>query len=69
LVIPLIINAAGHVKMEIPQAVAQAARAFPDVTFTITPQVGTGDELFAALKANASVRCAAWRCPIRRPQG
>lgn len=50
LVIPLIINAAGHVKMEIPQAVAEAARAFPDVTFTITPQVGTGDELFAALQ-------------------
>lgn len=48
-VVPLIINAAGHVKMEIPEAIDAVQRTHPEVTFTLLPHIGTGDELFAAL--------------------
>jgi sirohydrochlorin cobaltochelatase len=48
-VVPLIINAAGHVKMEIPAAIDAARARHPDVTFTLVPQIGTGDELMRAL--------------------
>ncbi len=48
-VVPLIINAAGHVKMEIPAAIDAARARHPDVTFTLVPHIGTGDELMRAL--------------------
>jgi sirohydrochlorin cobaltochelatase len=33
LVVPLILNAAGHVKMEVPEHLAQARKRHPDVEF------------------------------------
>jgi sirohydrochlorin cobaltochelatase len=47
--VPLIINAAGHVKMEIPEAVAAAQADYPDVTFQLVPQIGTDEPLTTAL--------------------
>ncbi len=47
--IPLIINAAGHVKMEIPEAVAAVQADYPDVTFHLVPQIGTDEPLTTAL--------------------
>ncbi len=49
LVVPLIINAAGHVKMQIPQAVAEARQRHPEVRFHVHPHIGASEAVFAAL--------------------
>lgn len=49
-VVPLIINAAGHVKMEIPEAVEQARLRHPGVEFTCTAHLGMGGEIHAILQ-------------------
>lgn len=49
-VVPLILNAAGHVKMDIPQAVAAARARHPNVEFTITVPLGMGREIHALLQ-------------------
>jgi len=50
IVVPLILNAAGHVKMEIPQHLAAARQAWPDVEFIYTPHLGASDPILAILK-------------------
>lgn len=49
-VVPLILNAAGHVKMEIPQHIEMARAAFPDVQFVCTPPLGANDLILAILQ-------------------
>nr|MBL8411573.1 sirohydrochlorin chelatase [Dechloromonas sp.] len=49
--IPLILNAAGHVKMELPAAVEAARARHPAVNFVITRHLGMGREIFAVLQA------------------
>jgi sirohydrochlorin cobaltochelatase len=49
-VVPLIINAAGHVKMEIPEAVEAARERHPQVEFTCSAHLGMGAEIHAILK-------------------
>lgn len=49
-VLPLILNAAGHVKMELPEAVEAARARHPGVEFAIAPHLGMGREIFAVLK-------------------
>lgn len=49
-VVPLIINAAGHVKMEIPEAVEQARLRHPEVEFICTAHLGMGEEIRDILK-------------------
>lgn len=46
-VLPLILNAAGHVKMDIPAAVGAARARHPAVTFTCAPHLGLGRDVFA----------------------
>jgi sirohydrochlorin cobaltochelatase len=49
-VVPLILNAAGHVKMELPAALAAARARHPGVAFVMTRYVGMGYEICAILK-------------------
>ncbi len=51
IVIPFILNAAGHVKMEIPAAIDAARARRPDVAFHCTRHLGMGREVFAVLMA------------------
>src|SRR5438552_883884 len=39
-VVPLFLFAAGHVKSDVPLALARARSAFPDVTFAAAPALG-----------------------------
>lgn len=49
-VLPFILNAAGHVKMDIPQAVAAARLRHPDTEFVCAPHLGLGREIFAIVE-------------------
>ena len=48
--IPFILNAAGHVKMELPHALAEARERHPGVEFIVTRHLGMGREIFAVLQ-------------------
>src|SRR5512135_1201769 len=48
--VPLILNAAGHVKMELPEAVEAARERHPGVEFICTPHLGMGREVFDILR-------------------
>lgn len=49
-VVPLILNAAGHVKMDIPQAIDAAREAHPDVAFLYTPHLSACEPLLKMLR-------------------
>ena len=49
-VVPFILNAAGHVKMELPAAVSRARARHPEVDFVCTRHLGMGREMLAVLK-------------------
>lgn len=49
-VLPLILNAAGHVKMELPAAIEQARLRNPGVDFTCTRHLGMGREILTVLQ-------------------
>jgi len=51
LLIPFILNAAGHVKMELPAALNRARLPHPQVEFAVTPHLGMGRPIFAVLQA------------------
>ena len=48
--IPFILNAAGHVKMELPAAVASARGRHPGVGVVVTRHLGLGREIFDVLQ-------------------
>ncbi|UMR30109.1 sirohydrochlorin chelatase [Massilia sp. MB5] len=50
LVVPLILNAAGHVKMEIPEAIEQARTACPQTEILLAPHLTACDPILAILK-------------------
>jgi sirohydrochlorin cobaltochelatase len=50
MVIPLILNAAGHVKMDIPQAIDGARLKFPLVEFAYAPHLTACDPILAIIK-------------------
>lgn len=50
LVVPLILNAAGHVKMEIPEAIEQARAACPQTEILLAPHLTACDPILAILK-------------------
>lgn len=50
LVLPLILNAAGHVKMEIPEAIEHAREHHPGTEFLYGPHLGACDPILAILK-------------------
>lgn len=50
LVVPLILNAAGHVKMEIPEAVEMARAACPQAEILLAPHLTACDPILAILR-------------------
>ena len=50
IVIPLILNAAGHVKMEIPAHLAKARQRHPQVEFKLARHLGANETLLKLLK-------------------
>lgn len=50
LVVPLILNAAGHVKMEIPAHIARARQRFAGVRFDYAPHLGVCEPILAILQ-------------------
>ena len=50
IVVPLILNAAGHVKMDIPQAIDGARLKFPQVQFLYAPHLSACDLLLSVVK-------------------
>ena len=48
--IPFILNAAGHVKMELPAALESARERHPNVEFVVTRHLGMGREIFDVLQ-------------------
>ncbi len=52
IVVPLILNAAGHVKMEIPGHIAQARLRNPNAEFVYVPNLGADDRILKILRRN-----------------
>lgn len=50
LVLPLILNAAGHAKMDIPQSIDSARLDFPGCVFAYAPQLTACDPILSILK-------------------
>ncbi len=50
LVVPLILNAAGHVKMEVPEAIEQARLAYPHTEILLAPHLTACDPVLAVLR-------------------
>ena len=50
IVLPLVLNAAGHVKMEIPEHLEAARARHPETEFIYAPHLGAGDPILAILK-------------------
>lgn len=50
IVVPLILNAAAHVKMEVPAHLAEARKRHPKVEFIYTPHLGAGEPVLKILK-------------------
>ena len=50
IVVPLILNAAGHVKMEIPEHIEAARARYPHIQFVYAPHLGACDPILAILK-------------------
>ena len=50
IVVPLILNAAAHVKMEVPAHLAEARKRHPQIEFIYTPHLGAGEGILKILK-------------------
>lgn len=48
--LPLILNAAGHVRIELPEAVEAARQRHPDVEFIVAPHLGMCHDVFTVLQ-------------------
>lgn len=69
LVVPLILNAAGHVKMDIPQAIDAARLAHPDVRFAYAPHLSACDPVLTVLKRRLRQAMMALDMPDPRSTG
>ncbi|MBT9520380.1 MAG: sirohydrochlorin chelatase [Dechloromonas sp.] len=63
LAIPFILNAAGHVKMELPHALAEARQRHPEVEFLVTRHLGMGREILAVLQGQLDQQIKAMSVP------
>lgn len=52
IVIPLILNAAGHAKMEIPEHIQEARQRYPHVKFIYAKHLGASEMILKLLKRN-----------------
>ena len=62
-VIPLILNAAGHVKEEIPEYIATAQQENPQCEFVYLPHLGAGEAILAILQRRLSTGMQALDVP------
>lgn len=69
IVVPLILNAAGHVKMEIPQHIEAARRKFPATEFLYAPHLAACDPILVILKRNLHGAMAALDMPDPQTTG
>lgn len=56
LVLPFILNAAGHVKMDLPEALARVRPRHPAVEFLLLPHLGMGPEIQRILQGQLNLR-------------
>jgi len=69
IVVPLILGAAGHVKMEIPHHIAHAREKHPDVEFIMAKHLGAGTQVLKALKSELSKAMLALDAPDAKNTG
>jgi len=69
IVVPLILNAAGHVKMEAPEHIAQARLRHPDTEFLYVPNLGADDRILKILKRNLNKAMSALDMPDPKNTG
>ena len=69
IVVPLILNAAGHVKMEIPEHLAKARERHPDKEFIYAPHIGAPSGILSILKRNLQKTMAALQMPDPKSTG
>lgn len=68
-VVPLILNAAGHVKMEIPEHLEKARGRFPGTEFVFAPHLGAVDPILDILKRRLKQAMAELDMPDPRTTG
>lgn len=69
IVVPLILNAAGHVKMEIPEHIEAARARHPRVEFIYAPHLGACDPILGVLKRRLRQAMHALDMPDPRSTG
>ncbi len=69
IVIPLILNAAGHVKMEIPAHLQKARQRHPQVEFILARHLGANETLLKLLKQSLSQVMASLYMPDPKTTG
>ncbi len=69
IVTPLILNAAGHVKMEIPHFIADARRRHPQIEFVYARHLGANDAILGILKRNLRQTLASLDVPDPKTTG
>ncbi len=69
IVVPLILGAAGHVKMEIPHHIAHAREHHPDVEFIMAKHLGAGTKVLQALKSELAKAMLALDAPDAKNTG
>ena len=69
IVVPLILNAAGHVKMEIPHHIEQARGRHPEVEFVYARHLGANEKILAILKRRLRSAMGALDHPDPRTTG
>ena len=69
IVVPLILNAAGHVKMEIPEHLAQARERHPAVEFIYAPHIGANEAVLSIIKRSLQKTMAELDVPDPKTSG
>ena len=69
IVLPLILGAAAHVKMEIPHHIDHARKHFPDVEFIMAKHLGATDKVLQALKTELTKAMLALDAPDAKNTG
>ncbi|MCF6219170.1 MAG: sirohydrochlorin chelatase [Gammaproteobacteria bacterium] len=69
IVVPLILNAAGHVKMEIPHFIADGRKRHPDVEFIYARHLGATEPVLDILKRNLRKVMASMDMPDPKNSG
>ena len=69
IVVPLILNAAGHVKMEIPEHLAEARKRHPDVEFKYATHLGASEAILSIIKRSLQKTMAAIDMPDPKTTG